>query len=59
MSHIAEEHRIQLKAWGKEAEKLYLLGDKVALENWLSNLQKQENTWATVASFNIEQICWK
>ena len=56
MSHIAEEHRIQLKAWGKEAENLYLLGDKVALENWLSNLQKQENTWATVAKFDVEQV---
>jgi len=56
MSFIAETDRNQLKAWGKEAERLYLSGDKVALDDWLTALKKQENTWLAIASFNIEHI---
>ena len=56
MSFIAEQDRQQLKIWGKEAERLYLVGDKIELNNWLAALKKQENTWLAVVSFHIEHI---
>ena len=56
MSFIAAKDRAQLKAWGKEAERLYLLDNKTELNHWLTTLKVQENTWLAVASFNIEHI---
>jgi two-component system sensor histidine kinase PfeS len=56
MSFIAEQDRQQLKIWGKEAERLYLVGDKKELNNWLAALKKQENTWLAVVSFHLEHI---
>lgn len=56
MSFIAEEHRTQLKAWGEEAERLYLLDNPKALNDWLIELTKQENTWLAVTSFDIKHI---
>jgi len=56
MSFISEKDRAQLKLWGKEAERLYLVGDKKQLNNWLTVLKTQENIWVAVASFNIEHI---
>jgi two-component system sensor histidine kinase PfeS len=56
MSFIAKQDRDQLKEWGKEAERLYLLDDHQALNRWLAALKKQENTWLAVASFDIKHI---
>ena len=56
MSYLSVADKQTLNAWGKEAEQLYLSGDKPALDNWLATLQKQENTWMVVAAFDIENI---
>lgn len=56
MSFLALEDKQTLTAWGKQAEKLYLSGDIAALEQWLTELQAQENTWMVVAAFDIENI---
>jgi two-component system sensor histidine kinase PfeS len=50
MSVIAEAHRQQITDWGKQAEAMYRAGDMQALEAWLRDLGKRENTWVAVAS---------
>jgi two-component system sensor histidine kinase PfeS len=56
MSYLSLENKQTLNSWGKQAEKLYLSGDKQALDNWLAAQQKQENTWMVVAAFDIKNI---
>ena len=56
MSYLSLTDKQTLTSWGKQAEKLYLSGDNQALENWLIEKQKQEDTWMVVAAFNIENI---
>ncbi len=56
MSYLSSIDKQTLNYWGKQAEKLYLSGDKQALDNWLAIQQKQENTWMVVAAFDIENI---
>lgn len=53
MSFIAPEHREQIKAWGREAERLHLAGDEYALRVWLEQLQTQEQTWAAVVKSEL------
>ena len=56
MSYLSSTDKQTLNSWGKQAEKLYLSGDKLALDNWLAIQQKQENTWMVVAAFDIVNI---
>ena len=56
MSYLSSTDKQTLNSWGKQAEKLYLSGDKLALDNWLAIQQKQENTWMGVAAFDIVNI---
>jgi two-component system sensor histidine kinase PfeS len=56
MSFIAEKDRLQLKAWGKEAERLYLSGQQQQLENLLNTIKQEENTRVSVAGFKIIHI---
>lgn len=56
MSFIADNHRIELQTWANEAEDLYILGEQSQLEDLLTSIQKQENTWVSVAGFNSIHI---
>ncbi|WP_100914253.1 histidine kinase sensor domain-containing protein [Pseudoalteromonas spongiae] len=56
MSFIAEQHRNQLNAWGRQAETLYLKEDKAALQAWLEALKRQEKTYVSIASFEALHI---
>lgn len=56
MSLLAVEHQQELIAWGNIAEILYVADDKQVLEGWLNNLQVQENTWASIATYKIEHV---
>jgi two-component system sensor histidine kinase PfeS len=56
MSLLHVEHQQELIAWGKVAEILYNGGNKQVLENWLNNLQLKENTWASVATYDIGHV---
>jgi len=56
MSYLSLEDKQTLISWGAHAEQLHLSGDKIALDDWLAALQKQENTWMVVAAFSIENI---
>jgi len=56
MSHISQENRETLRQWGREAETLFNSGDAQALNNWLSELKVKENTWMTVASYEIKAL---
>lgn len=56
MSHLSSIDKQILNSWGKQAEKLYLSGDKQALDNWLAIKQKEEDTWMVVAAFEITNI---
>ncbi|TWX53395.1 sensor histidine kinase [Colwellia hornerae] len=56
MSYLSSTDKQTLNSWGKQAEKLYLSGNKKSLDNWLEIKQKQEDTWMVVAAFDIENI---
>lgn len=56
MSFITEPDRQQLKAWAKTAEELYLSGDKLALNQWITELKQKESTRVSITNFNIENI---
>ena len=56
MSFIADKDRLQLKAWGNEAERLYLSGQQQQLENLLSTIKQEENTRVSVAGFKTIHI---
>ncbi|MDP7591115.1 MAG: histidine kinase sensor domain-containing protein [Litorilituus sp.] len=53
MSMISQQDKDTLIGWGKNAEQLYINNDIAALELWLANLQKQENTWISVAKYQV------
>ncbi|MCL6415085.1 histidine kinase sensor domain-containing protein [Aestuariirhabdus sp. Z084] len=53
MSIIHIEDREQLRRWCSEAETLFLSGDLPALNRWLHQLERQENTWVSVARSDI------
>lgn len=56
MSMLNEADIEELEAWSDEAESLLLQGQRAALEEWLEELQHKENTWAAVASANVQHI---
>lgn len=56
MSLIAEDNRRQLNDWGRTAESIYLSGDQIALEQWLDDLQREQDTWATIAQAEVTHI---
>lgn len=56
MSFLAEEDQQQLIIWGKEAESLYLSAAPDLLQGWLTELKQQENTWVSIASFDVSHI---
>ncbi|MGB2742832.1 MAG: histidine kinase sensor domain-containing protein [Cognaticolwellia sp.] len=56
MSFIADKDRLQLKAWGNEAERLYLSGQQQQLENLLNTIKQEENTRVSVAGFKTIHI---
>ncbi|GIU41472.1 two-component sensor histidine kinase [Shewanella sairae] len=56
MSLLALEDRQTLKAWGETAEELYNHGSRTELEQWLTELKLQENTWAAVANYEVNHI---
>jgi two-component system sensor histidine kinase PfeS len=56
MSYLAKKDREEITAWGEKAEKLYNSGDHKALEYWLKTLQKQEQTMASVVSYQLNLV---
>jgi len=56
MSHLAHEHKTQLKAWGVEAEAIYKTQDQKAINAWLEALQAREQITAAIVSFSSELI---
>ncbi|MBW8190619.1 histidine kinase sensor domain-containing protein [Neiella marina] len=56
MSMLDDSHRAELRAWGETAEQLYLADDPEELEQWLTALGEQEQTWVSVASFSAKQL---
>lgn len=53
MSFLKIDDKQQLINYAKQAEQLYLQGDKVVMKNWLNNLQKKENTWIAIVESNL------
>ncbi|MEM7364034.1 MAG: histidine kinase sensor domain-containing protein [Pseudomonadota bacterium] len=56
MSLLALEDRAELVAWSRDAETLHAAGDLPALNHWLEELQETEETWAAVASADVQHI---
>lgn len=56
MSFIKIAHQQQLSDYAKHAEQLYLQGKHAQLSDWLSMLQKEENTWVAVVKSNLTPL---
>lgn len=56
MSFIDEHHKQTLLDYASEAEQLYNQGDDLALSQWLTTIQKQENTWAAVVQSQVSPL---
>lgn len=56
MSSLKQEHRDELKRWGKKAERLYYFGKAGELDEWLRQLQLKEETRAAVIKYHFERI---
>jgi two-component system sensor histidine kinase PfeS len=56
MSFIADNHQLELQAWASEAEHLLISGQQLKLEDLLTSIQQQENTWVSVAGFKTLHI---
>lgn len=53
MSMLSQENRLQLTDWGRNAERLYNAGEVEALNSWIKELEQQENTWISVANYDV------
>ncbi|MEO9655780.1 histidine kinase sensor domain-containing protein [Marinomonas sp.] len=53
MSFISQANQDTLTEYGRHAEKLFLAGDKQALDAWLMDLQTKENTWAAIVEGQV------
>jgi two-component system sensor histidine kinase PfeS len=56
MSYLAINDREEITLWGKQAQSLYDAGDHQALTAWINTLQKQEQTWASVVSYQLDLV---
>jgi two-component system sensor histidine kinase PfeS len=56
MSLLADADRAELRSWAAQAELLYKNQEITALEQWLDQLAKQENTWVSIAEATIKPI---
>ncbi|KPZ57994.1 MULTISPECIES: histidine kinase sensor domain-containing protein [unclassified Pseudoalteromonas] len=56
MSMLSDSSRAQLLKWQKQAEDILHQGDIEALEQWVSNLQQQENIWAVIARADVVEL---
>lgn len=56
MSFIDVQDREQITAWGHQAERLYLKKNTQALDDWLKQLQENEDTWVAVAQTNLKHL---
>lgn len=56
MSFLKDEHRLELTAWGKEAEEIYLTQGVSSLEQYLAQLQQQEDTWVSVINYQLIKL---
>lgn len=53
MSMLSQENRQQLTQWGRKAERLYNEGKMDELNAWIKDLEQQENTWITIANYDV------
>ncbi|MCL1045332.1 histidine kinase sensor domain-containing protein [Shewanella electrodiphila] len=56
MSFIADNHQLELQAWANEAEHLLQSGQHSKLDDLLTAIQQQENTWVSIAGFKTIHI---
>ncbi|XQF93519.1 histidine kinase sensor domain-containing protein [Pseudoalteromonas espejiana] len=56
MSMLSDSSRAQLLEWQKQAEGILHQDDIEALEQWVSNLQQQENIWAVIARADVVEL---
>lgn len=53
MSMLSQENRQQLTEWGRTAERLHTEGKMDELNAWIKQLEAQENTWITIANYDV------
>jgi len=53
MSFLADEHRAELVAMGREAERIYYQQGEQALAAWIDALGERENTWVAVVEAKL------
>ena len=56
LSTLKQSDKEQIIAWGREAERLYHLGDEKTLNEYLDKIKLQENTWVAVSRCEITHI---
>lgn len=56
MSFIDADHQRTLRQYALQAEELYRAGDEQALRDWLSSVQRQEQTWAAVVQPQLQAL---
>lgn len=56
MSHITELDKQTLRSWGEKAESLFLAEDKIALNQWIDTIIKNEKTWVSIASYQVDYL---
>lgn len=50
MSFIESQYQQQMLDYGAEAERIYYQEGEQRLQHWITNLQKQEDTWAAIVN---------
>ena len=56
MSYMAEQHKQELRDFAKQAEGIYINQGDAALELWLQELQQKEQTWAAIATLDVNTL---
>jgi two-component system sensor histidine kinase PfeS len=56
MSYIDLDHQQQILAWGEKAGLMLERGEQQQLNNWLSELALQENTWVSVVRSGVDVV---
>ncbi|EGU31392.1 HAMP domain-containing sensor histidine kinase [Vibrio scophthalmi] len=56
MSYIETQHQQEILQWGETAQQFIEQGDTQGLNQWLTQLANQEQTWATVVKSQIDVV---
>ncbi|MFT4836521.1 MAG: two-component system sensor histidine kinase PfeS [Psychromonas sp.] len=56
MSYIHLDHQLEILAWGEKARVMLEKGEKQKLNDWLSALTVEENTWVSIVRSDVDVV---